>query len=700
MKHFLVLVFLICSIGLRAQDPPNIVFIMLDDMGWSDLGCYGSEIPTPHIDALAYNGIRCTNFYNGAVCVPTRSMLLSGIYPQQNGFDSINANGFFSNAITVGEVLKASGYQTMISGKHHSGENLFSRGFDKVYGLLDGAMNYFNPGMQRQGEEVPAQKWIRKWVYNDLQFYTHDSLYQDFFPSNFYSTTVFTDTAIAFLEDIENQNDPFFLYLSYNAPHDPLQAPDSLIALFDGYYDNGYHPVRDARYQKQLQEGLFDQSVYPLSIAGDMPNWNNLSDSSKQVEALKMEVYAAMIKMVDIQIGRLIDYLEATGKRDNTLIFLTSDNGASAATNDFGDGQIGDLDRFSSQGVGWSLVSNTPFRKWKLTNYEGGINGPLIINWPAGITNPGRIVRNRIHMLDILPTLINLSGSEYTDTVNNEYVYPMQGYDISSILYNQSFKGRERPMYFKFNDNEAIIDENNIKAIHRSSWELYDLASDATETTNIASTQPLLLFELIGRFNKWFQGLQQNPPVALPDTVFAYRDANSLIDVFSNDYDSDGLLDHEETEIISEPADGIILYSGQEEQLVYQSFGSQGIERDSFSYIVFDDKAAFSHPVKVIVELCDVSDSCGNILLENETVPIFKGMFSLYPNPAEQDLVIEFKESFDAADFSLINQFGQLMDLPTFELINQQKILCHIANLQSGLYFVRYKKEVKKFIKW
>jgi len=202
---------------LGQNNPPNVIVVLLDDLGWSDFGCFGSEIPTPNIDALAYSGIRCTNFYNAAKCTPSRAMLLSGVYAHQNGFGDGDADGFFNNATTIAEVLKDSGYKTAVVGKHHAGENLFNRGFDRAFGLLDGAMNYFNPGLQRIGENEPAQKTNRRWFDDDFVFYCRDSAYQNYFPPEFYSTVNFTDKAIDYLQEFESNTAPFFLYLSYNA---------------------------------------------------------------------------------------------------------------------------------------------------------------------------------------------------------------------------------------------------------------------------------------------------------------------------------------------------------------------------------------------------------------------------------------------------------------------------------------------------
>ncbi|NDJ55113.1 MAG: sulfatase-like hydrolase/transferase, partial [Chloroflexi bacterium] len=236
---------------------PNIIFILADDMGWSDLGSFGSEIETPNLDALAYNGIRATNFYNTAKCFPTRAIVLTGTYAQQNGLATTN-NAYLENAATLGEILREAGYLTLMSGKHHGLDNPFDRGFDRSYGLLDGATNYFNPGLQRSGEDPPKQKNSkpsRTWMDDGLQFDSHDAAYQDYFAhppgdDDYYITDDFTNRVLEYLDTYQDDGQPFFLYLPYTAPHDPLHAPEEIVDKYEalGLYDQGYDVIRDARY--------------------------------------------------------------------------------------------------------------------------------------------------------------------------------------------------------------------------------------------------------------------------------------------------------------------------------------------------------------------------------------------------------------------------------------------------------------------
>ncbi|MEA3460689.1 MAG: sulfatase-like hydrolase/transferase, partial [Bacteroidota bacterium] len=307
---------------------PNIILVSTDDLGWSDLGCYGSEINTPHIDQLAQQGIRFTQFHNTSKCFPSRACLLTGIYAQQNGY----ANSYrepLQNAITLGELLRSAGYITLWSGKHHGVENPIYRGFDHYYGLKDGACNYFNPGEQRPGEGVPARKsWggekaKRAWCVDSLMFapYTPEA-------SDFYTTDYFTHYALEWLEQYSDDKRPLFLYLAYTAPHDPLMAWPEDIQKYKGKYDRGYGVLRTERYARQLEMGLIDES-YKLSEA-TYPTWDTLDDTLRRDEIRKMEVYAAMIDRLDQNIGRLLQTLEKTGRSKNTLILFVSDNGASA----------------------------------------------------------------------------------------------------------------------------------------------------------------------------------------------------------------------------------------------------------------------------------------------------------------------------------------------------------------------------------
>lgn len=355
--------FIGCKSVVEKPEKPNVLLIMVDDMGYSDLGCFGGEINTPNIDKLAENGIRFTQFYNTAKCMPSRACLLTGVYAQQCGMDKKPLA--IVNAATLGEVLGKAGYRTYASGKHHSTENLYDRGFDHYYGLRDGAANFWNPGEQREGEPMPGNKGrIRYWCDDSVT-------YSPFTPidKNFYSTDAYTEKALEWLGEKELEEQPFFLYVAYQAPHYPLHAWPEDIAKYKGTYDAGYEAIRKARYQRMVEMGLFDPAKTPL-LEMDENTWSELSGIELEKEKLRMEIYAAMLDRADQNIGKIIAKLKTQGKLDNTLVLFVSDNGACAempivenrSTNieDFGG-----VASYEVVGKNWATVQNTPLRNWK-----------------------------------------------------------------------------------------------------------------------------------------------------------------------------------------------------------------------------------------------------------------------------------------------------------------------------------------------
>lgn len=423
---------------LHGQDPvprPNVVIILVDDMGWSDISPYGGEIETPNLQSLADEGIRFTRAYNTSKCNPSRTSLLTGLYPEQAGI--VNDPDVMTHHRTIGEVLGSAGYRTLAVGKHHGLDNLYDLGFDRYWGLRDGACNHFNPGLRREGEPepgLPTNVTTRYWADDDLVFGARDPDYQHYFPAGFYSTDAFTDKALEFLDQYGSEPAPFLLYLAYTAPHTPIQAWPEDIAKYDGVYDAGYAAIRQARYERQLASGLIDAARYPLSPS-DHRNWASLSDEQKADQIHRMQVYAAMIDRIDQGIGKVIDKIKTLGKLDNTLILFASDNGAANQTPEYGSGEIGTVGRYTHVGPDWANVSNTPFRNYKTYSHEGGINTPLIAFWPDGITAPGRTVEDPVHFIDFMPTLIELSGASF-DPVSprDEGLHPLPGLSIAPAL--------------------------------------------------------------------------------------------------------------------------------------------------------------------------------------------------------------------------------------------------------------------------
>ncbi|MDN5214916.1 arylsulfatase [Fulvivirgaceae bacterium BMA12] len=501
------LVFLMANCSSpTSTEKPNIILISVDDMGWSDLGCYGSEINTPNIDKLAEDGMRFTNFYNTAKCFPSRACLLTGVYAQDCGYDQTFTNPI-TNAVTLGEVLQSAGYLTYWAGKHHGKENPYDRGFDHYFGLKDGAFNHFNPGRQREGEPKPAQKRNnRQWAIDSI-------LYQPYTPpeKDFYSTDYFTKYALSYLEESAESDKPFFLYLAYTAPHDPLMAWPEDIEKYKGKYDLGYEHIRKKRYEKQIQLGLID-STFRLS-GPTYTKWDSLPDDQKAYEAKKMEVYAAMIDRIDQNVGRLLRQLNQFGYADNTIILFVSDNGASAEVvnlkDDDDNAPVGSMGRWISLGKDWANVSNTPFKFYKNFSYEGGINTPFIAYWPNKIKAnsfsgyPG-------HFIDFMATFVDITKAEYPRTYHGQEITPLRGQSLLPTFENPGTK-RNGPLYWEWRKGQAMrMDQWKIVRKDKNDpWDLYHIENDPTETHNEAQNNQDVVQELDGLFQSWKSGYEQ-----------------------------------------------------------------------------------------------------------------------------------------------------------------------------------------------
>lgn len=492
---------------------PNIIFILTDDMGWSDLGCYGSEIRTPNIDKLAREGLRFTQAYNTSKCFPSRACLLTGTYAQQCGM----SNGYkrFTNAVTLGEALKTAGYTTLAAGKHHSQESLYERGFDHYYGLRDGCCNFWNPGTQRPGEPEPARKRTRAWCDDEKTM-------APFTPEekSFYTTDAWTDKAMQWLDEPTAKENPFFLYLAYNAPHYPLHAWPEDIARYKDTYAGGYEPIRKARYERQVKMGLIDPKTTPLLDEGLEEAWQKLSAEERAKEQLRMAIYAAMLDRVDQNVGRLLKKLDELGERENTLILFASDNGACAegtrakfASKDIKD--FGKVNSYEVVGKNWATVQNTPLRYWKNSSHEGGTCTPLIASWPGRVKEPGSFCETPVHFIDVMSTVVPLAGATYPTVRNGEAVTPMQGVDILPALAGRPIQ-RAQPLFWQWGSGGAVR-EGDWKAVYRGArpkkiltagtepWELYNLRTDRNETKNLAAAHPQKLQALVDGWKAWFQ---------------------------------------------------------------------------------------------------------------------------------------------------------------------------------------------------
>ncbi len=431
------------------------------------------------------------------------------MYAQQCGYGKSWGNPI-RNAVTLGEVLREAGYRTLWSGKHHGLENPIYLGFDRYYGLKSGGCNYFNPGNQRSGEAHPARKGkpgnkrTRPWCIDSFMYKPYTPEARDF-----YTTDYFTNYALDWLEEYKDEDKPFFLYLAYTAPHDPLMAWPEDIEKYKDRYDAGYEKIRRQRYQKQLEIGLID-STFKLSDPA-YRDWSSLSVQEKMDEARKMEVYAAMIDRLDQNIGRILKKLEENGDDQNTLILFVSDNGASAEVVNLVDdfGEIGTLTRWTSLGQDWANVSNTPFRYYKNYSYEGGINTPLIAYWP-GVIEPDRISKFPGHFIDFMPTFIEITEAQYPTTYNGEKIIPFQGESLLSVFLGQK-ENRMGALYWKWQDGKALW-KNGWKIVKEeldNPWDLYNLENDPTETVNLSGEYPLKVNELDSLFNLWYAPFNQ-----------------------------------------------------------------------------------------------------------------------------------------------------------------------------------------------
>lgn len=515
----------------QGKDKPNIVLIMADDLGYSDLGSYGSEINTPNLDKLANGGLRLKEFYNNSICAPTRASLLTGQYQHKAGV------GYFSNdlglpayqgyinkeSLTLAEVLKSAGYTTLMSGKWHvagkSESYPWQRGFD--HSLLSENGSYFDQGDYNGGPKRP--------YFLDGKPYALDA-------GKYYQTDVITEHAVKFLDEEGKKDKPFFLYLTYTAPHWPLQALPEDIAKYKGKYDKGWDVLRKERYARQQQLGIADGRVGISNKDQDIYDWSRLSFDQKQQWAAKMEVFAAMVDHMDQGIGKVLDELKKIGKDDNTLIIFISDNGApaeemvkwhnGAVRNS---GPVGTVGSYESQSKNWSYASNTPFNGFKDYLFEGGINSPFIAWYPSKI-KAGTIAKGTGHLIDIATTFYELAGAKYPAKYNGFNANALPGRSLVPVLYGkQTEVNRPEPLFWERAGNRAVR-EGKWKLVSHwpsYSWELYNLDTDRGETENVAR----LNHDVVSRLSvKYFEWAEKNGVVDFatledkePQTMKDYR---------------------------------------------------------------------------------------------------------------------------------------------------------------------------------
>lgn len=503
----LVLTFLLSYFRTLAQDRPNIIVILADDLGYADLGCYGSEIPTPNLDNLAKRGIRFTNFYNTARCCPSRATLLTGVYAHQAGIGHMMDDkgpehpGYRGqlndHTITIAELLKNAGYFTAMTGKWHVGQPHgvvpWKRGFDRSLNAPAGGFYYGN------GKNAKLFLNGRALDNNAKEL-----------PKNWYSTDLWTDYGLRFIDEAISEKKPFLLYLAHNAPHFPLQAPAAEIEKFKGKYMKGWDALRRERYEKQKKLGLIDPSWKLPPFNPNVPKWETLSKKEKEKYDHIMAIYAAVITHLDKSIGDLVSGLEKRGVLDNTLILFISDNGGNAEPGY--EAKYEGPDPGSSQsavflGQGWAEAACTPFWSYKHHTHEGGISSPAIISWPNGIptSRNGAFERQSAHIVDILATLAEIGRADYPNSWKGKAILPPEGISLKPVLAGQRLK-RSQPIFWEHEGNKAVLDGRwKLVAEWPETWQLYDLQADRTELHNLILEEPEVAGRLKQQYESWFK---------------------------------------------------------------------------------------------------------------------------------------------------------------------------------------------------
>ena len=509
---FLILLLHRC-LALAAQAPsaarPNILLILVDDMGFSDLGCYGSEIPTPNLDRLAAQGLRFTQFYNTGRCCPTRASILTGLYPHQTGVGHMTEDDGIpgyrgrlnDSCVTIAEVLRTAGYFTAMSGKWHVGQNHgvvpWQRGFDRSINSPAGGF-YFPEGKQNR-------------LFLNGKALADDSTE---LPKNWYTTDLYADYGVKFIDEALAAKKPFFLYLAFNAPHFPLQAPADEIAKFRGSYRIGWDKLRELRHAKQKELGIVDKS-WPLSPRPDaVEAWDSLSEADKDRFDHVMAIYAACVAHMDTSVGRIVAALKERGALENTLLMFMSDNGGNAESGPRGrlegDNPGGPYSTVFC-GQSWATLENTPFRRYKHFNHEGGISTPLIIHWPAGVSAKGELRQQPGHLVDIMATCVDVAGATYPAEFRGHTIVPVEGRSLLSAFANQPID--REAIYWEHEGNAAVRvgDWKLVRLGYKGPWELYNLKDDRTELHDLSAVQPDRTRELAAKWDSWAERTNVKP---------------------------------------------------------------------------------------------------------------------------------------------------------------------------------------------
>lgn len=518
-----------------ASGSPNVIMILMDDMGFSDLGCFGGEIDTPNMDALAANGLRFTNYTTVPMCTPARAALLTGKNPHSVGCGWLSHSdpgypgykGEMSlDAPTMAEVMRRRGYPTLAVGKWHNtyDRNNFiggdssswpiQRGFDRFYGFMSAETSYFQPDNMMEGNQ-PAKV-------------TH-------YPDDYFAPDDYTTRAIEWMTDIKanTPDKPFFLYLAFQTPHGPLHAKPADLARYKGRYDAGWDEIRKQRFERQRAAGITEDNAAFTERNPGVGAWADLGAEDRALFARYMEIYGALIDNADQNMGRLLQFLRDTGQYDNTLIMITSDNGANAVGGPEGvmnlvgrragasedqalnqrllkEGKVGAKDTYICYPTGWTQVSNTPYRYYKRTPMAGGIRVPFIAHWPAGIADRGALRRQWIHVTDILPTVMDAAQAELPREIHGFQTRPLDGKSFIGALRDGAAPAQRTRQYYELQANRGYIAgdwkivslQAPTKAIDLDNWMLFNLANDPTETVDLAAKHPDILQRLIAEFDK------------------------------------------------------------------------------------------------------------------------------------------------------------------------------------------------------
>jgi arylsulfatase len=496
--------------GLPAADTPpsgsqpNILVILTDDLGFSDLGCYGSEIDTPNLDRLAAGGLRFSQFYNTAKCHSSRVSLLSGRWCRQAGDESLR------RAVTIPEVLAPAGYFTAMAGKWHLSKQPTEFGFQRYFGHLSGACNYYKGD---KSFRLNGQPWQVP-------------------ESGFYTTVANVDHALSFLGEAREEKKPWFLYLAFNAPHAPLQPLEIDYKKYLGRYDVGWDVIRAARVAKQKQLNLFGRDIEPAPRPDHISPWSALAAETRAWEARRMAAYAALIERVDQELGRLFADLQGQGELENTLVLFFSDNGACPydRVSNGPDRQPYEPDVTWSDSTGWAWARNSPFRYYKQNQFEGGIATPAIVHWPAGLkTRPGAIVHSPAHLVDVLPTLAEVAGAAVPPSWPERELTPLAGVSLAPIFAGGEPKPRP-PIHLLFSSDRGLRDGDwKLVSFQSQPWELYDLAQDRTELHNLAAQHPDIVARMARQWHEMTAQVLQAPakeqaPVAATATEQRHRE--------------------------------------------------------------------------------------------------------------------------------------------------------------------------------